>query len=143
MLCMETDDIEGNGPFQVYSEVPSEPASPTSSEMLSNLTNEERCARISRILMKKDIAQSLLDTFNATTFGHALDEDDHVKLKTLEQDLINALREVGNLELCPLIDCKKHKANVNNSSVNLKRNASHITTVNDDNADGFSKPPKS
>ncbi|GIY58685.1 hypothetical protein CEXT_299331 [Caerostris extrusa] len=62
MLCMETDDIEGNGPFQVYSEVPSEPASPTSPEMLSNLTNEERCARISRILMKKDIAQSLLDT---------------------------------------------------------------------------------
>ncbi|GIX70576.1 hypothetical protein CEXT_63651 [Caerostris extrusa] len=52
--------------------------------MLSNLTDEERCARISRILMKKDIVQSLLDTFNATTFGHALDEDDRVKLKTLE-----------------------------------------------------------
>ncbi|GIY75391.1 hypothetical protein CEXT_474611 [Caerostris extrusa] len=102
MLCMETDDIEGNGPFQVYSEVPSEPTSP---EMLSNLTDEERCARISRILMKKDIAQSLLDTFNATTFGYALDEDDRV-------------------------------------NVNLKRNASHITTVNDDNADGFANPPK-
>ncbi|GIY27774.1 hypothetical protein CEXT_275771 [Caerostris extrusa] len=69
---------------------------PTSPEMLSNLTDEEQCARISRILMKKDIAQSLLDTFNATTFGLALDEDDRVKLKTLEQDLINALREVGN-----------------------------------------------
>ncbi|GIY42612.1 hypothetical protein CEXT_79791 [Caerostris extrusa] len=129
MLCMETDDIEGNGPFQVYSEVPSEPASPTSPEMLSNLR-------------KKDIARSLLDTFNATTFGHPLHEADHVKLKTLEQDLINALREVGNLELCPLIDCKKHKANVNNSSVNLKRSASHITTVNDDNADGFQNPQK-
>ncbi|GIY34879.1 hypothetical protein CDAR_389051 [Caerostris darwini] len=84
MLCTETDDIEGNGSFQVYSEVPSEPASPTSPEMRSNLTDEERCARISRILMKKDIAQSLLDTFNATTFGHALDEDDRAKLKTLE-----------------------------------------------------------
>ncbi|GIY71975.1 hypothetical protein CEXT_126001 [Caerostris extrusa] len=70
------------------------------------------------------------------------DEDDRVKLKTLEQDLINALREVGNLEFCPLIDCKKHKANVNNSSVNLKRNASHITTVNYDNADGFQNPQK-
>ncbi|GIZ05288.1 hypothetical protein CEXT_714471 [Caerostris extrusa] len=90
-----------------------------SREKLSNLTDEERCARISRILIKKDIAQSLLDTFNATTFGHALDENDHVKLKTLGQDLINAFE-----------------------SVNLKRNASHITTVNDDNADGFSKPPK-
>ncbi|GIY77109.1 hypothetical protein CEXT_751231 [Caerostris extrusa] len=76
----------------VCSEVPSEPASPTSPEMLSNLTDEERRARISRILMKKDIAQSQLDTFNATTFGPALDEDDRVKLKTLEQDLINALR---------------------------------------------------
>ncbi|GIY54623.1 hypothetical protein CEXT_185701 [Caerostris extrusa] len=76
------------------------------------------CARISRILMKKDIAQSLLDTFlMLQPFGHALDEDDdRAKLKTLEQDPINALRE---------------------------RNASYITTVNDDNADGFSKPPKS
>ncbi|GIY09135.1 hypothetical protein CDAR_535001 [Caerostris darwini] len=120
--------LRGTGLFRSTSKKPSELASPTSPEMLSNLTNEERCARISRILMKKDIAQSLLDTFNATTFGHALDENDRVKLKTLEQDLINALREVGNLELCPLIDCKKHKANVNNSSVNLKRNASHITT---------------
>ncbi|GIX74341.1 hypothetical protein CEXT_130671 [Caerostris extrusa] len=140
MLGMETDDIEGKGPFQVYSRSTLEPASPTSPEMLSNLTDEKRCARISCILMKKDIAPSLLDTFNATTFGHALDEDDRVKLKTLEQDLINALREVGNLDLCPLIDCKKHEANVNNSSVNLKSNASHITTVNDDNADGFSTP---
>ncbi|GIX69416.1 hypothetical protein CEXT_313021 [Caerostris extrusa] len=104
-------------------------------KMLSNLTDEERCARISRIFMKKGIAQSLLDTFNATIFGHALDEDDRTNLKALVQDLINAVREVGNLEICPLIDCKKHKANVNNSSVNLKRKASLITTVNDDNSE--------
>ncbi|GIX80988.1 hypothetical protein CEXT_24251, partial [Caerostris extrusa] len=43
--------------------------------------------------MKKDIAQSLLDIFNDATFGHALDDDDRIKLKELEQDLINALRE--------------------------------------------------
>ncbi|GIX98520.1 hypothetical protein CDAR_111911 [Caerostris darwini] len=52
--------LRGLGPFQVYSEVPLEPALPTSPEMLSNLTDEKRCARISRILMKKGIAQSLL-----------------------------------------------------------------------------------
>ncbi|GIX86877.1 hypothetical protein CEXT_10951 [Caerostris extrusa] len=121
MLYMETDDAERKGPFQVHSEVPSELASPTSPEMLSNLSVEEQCARISSIIMKKDIAQSLLDTFNATTFGHTLVEEDRVKLKTLEQEMINALREVENLELCALIDCKKHKDNVNNSSVNLKR----------------------
>ncbi|GIY83253.1 hypothetical protein CDAR_367211 [Caerostris darwini] len=92
MLCMET---EGKG---TISGLPSLPGMPTSPEMLLDLTDEERCAGISRILMKKDIAQCLLDTFDATTFGHALDEDDRVKLKTLEQDLMNALREVGNLE---------------------------------------------
>ncbi|GIY03592.1 uncharacterized protein CDAR_425851 [Caerostris darwini] len=112
MLYMETDDVAGNEPVQVHSEVPSDLASYTYPEMLSNLSGEERCVRISCILMKKDIAQSLLDTFNATTFGHALDEDDRVKLKALEQGMINALREVGNLELCPFIDCKKHKANM-------------------------------
>ncbi|GIY62548.1 hypothetical protein CEXT_425351 [Caerostris extrusa] len=63
-------------------------------ETLSNLSDEERCARISRLLMKKDIAQSLLDTFNDATFGHALDEDDCINLKALEQNLINALREL-------------------------------------------------
>ncbi|GIY59014.1 hypothetical protein CDAR_44171, partial [Caerostris darwini] len=85
MLYIETDDV------QVHSEVPSEVASSNSSEMLSNLSDEERCARISCLLMKKDISQSLLDTFNATTFGS--DEDDRVKLKALTQDLINTLRE--------------------------------------------------
>ncbi|GIX71476.1 hypothetical protein CEXT_39731 [Caerostris extrusa] len=128
---METDDIEGNGPFQVRSEVPSEPTAP---EKPSNPSDEERCARISRML--KWISQNLLDTVNDGTLNHALDEDDCIKLKALEQDLINALREVGNLELCPMIDCTKHKANVN-----LKNNASQTTAVND-NPDCYSKPPK-
>ncbi|GIX68284.1 hypothetical protein CDAR_114261 [Caerostris darwini] len=93
MLYIKTDYIEGNGLFQIHSEVPSELASPKSPEMLSNLSNGERCAIISRILMKKDIAESLLDIFNDATVGHALDEDDCIKLKALEHDLINALRE--------------------------------------------------
>ncbi|GIY11785.1 hypothetical protein CDAR_312361 [Caerostris darwini] len=79
---METDDAEGNGPFQVHSEVPSELAPPKSPETLSD---GERCARISCILVKKDTAQSLLDTFNDATFGHALDGDDCIKLKSLER----------------------------------------------------------
>ncbi|GIY58214.1 hypothetical protein CEXT_694261 [Caerostris extrusa] len=84
MLYMETDDVEGNGPFQVHSEVPSEFTSPNLPEMISNLSEEERCAKISRIIMTKGITQSLVETFNAATFGHALDEDDRVKLKELE-----------------------------------------------------------
>ncbi|GIY14897.1 hypothetical protein CDAR_367851 [Caerostris darwini] len=86
MRYRETDDIWMNGPFQVHSEVSLELASPKSPETLLNLCGEERCARISRILMKKDIAQSLLDIFHATPFGHALDEDDRIKLKELELD---------------------------------------------------------
>ncbi|GIY12232.1 hypothetical protein CDAR_276701 [Caerostris darwini] len=65
--CMVTHNVEVNGPLQVHSEL----ALSTSPEMLSNLSAEERCARISSILMKEDLAQSLLDTLNATIFGHA------------------------------------------------------------------------
>ncbi|GIY37680.1 hypothetical protein CDAR_455701 [Caerostris darwini] len=60
MLYTETDnDDEGNGPFQVHSEVPSELVSSKSPETLSNLSDEERCTRISSILLDKDIAQSI------------------------------------------------------------------------------------
>ncbi|GIY15389.1 hypothetical protein CDAR_8531 [Caerostris darwini] len=90
---METDDAERNGPFQVHSEVNSELASPTSPETPSNPSDEERCTRISRMLTW--ISQNLLDTYNDGTVNHALDENDCIKLKALEQDLINALREVG------------------------------------------------
>ncbi|GIX80206.1 hypothetical protein CEXT_641081 [Caerostris extrusa] len=57
MLCMETDDIEGTDLFRSTPKYPRSLLFPTSPEMLSNLTDEERCARISRLLMKKDIAQ--------------------------------------------------------------------------------------
>ncbi|GIX83231.1 hypothetical protein CEXT_306341 [Caerostris extrusa] len=92
MLCMETDDIEGTDLFR------STPKYPRS--LLRLLL--QRCFQI---LMKNDVlgisphsyeerhCSKSAGYFNATTFGHALDEDDHVKLKTLEQDLINALRE--------------------------------------------------
>ncbi|GIY77981.1 hypothetical protein CEXT_628151 [Caerostris extrusa] len=61
-----------------------EPASP---EMLSNLTNEERCARISPHSYEERHCSKSAGYFQCYNLCHALDEDDHVKLKTLEQDL--------------------------------------------------------
>ncbi|GIY33053.1 hypothetical protein CDAR_367421 [Caerostris darwini] len=50
MLYMEADDDEGNKPFQVHSEVPSELASPKSPETLLNLSDEERRAEFHTLL---------------------------------------------------------------------------------------------
>ncbi|GIY24901.1 hypothetical protein CEXT_29351 [Caerostris extrusa] len=98
MPCMATDDVEVKGLFQVHSEVFSETVLPTSPEMVSNLSDEERCARISRILMKKVLAQSLLNTLNATIFGHAFDEDDHKTKHELSPDgkIFHTVRHISS-----------------------------------------------
>ncbi|GIY42024.1 hypothetical protein CDAR_210271 [Caerostris darwini] len=53
-------------------------ASPTFPETLSD---EERCARISTVIKKKDIAQNFYDAYAAALTGHSPDDDDLQKIK--------------------------------------------------------------
>ncbi|GIY26711.1 hypothetical protein CEXT_304701, partial [Caerostris extrusa] len=47
----------------------------------SNLSDEERCARISTVIKKKDIAQNLYDAYAAALTGYSPDDDDLKDLK--------------------------------------------------------------
>ncbi|GIY31686.1 hypothetical protein CDAR_557091, partial [Caerostris darwini] len=111
-------------------------ASPIFHEKLSE---EERCARISTVTKKKDLAQNLHDAYAATLTGYSPDDDDLKQLKKRHDDLQLAMREVSKLELCPLPSCKKHK--INNFNSQIKRNAAHLNNHEHDN-DGFTMPSK-
>ncbi|GIY66502.1 hypothetical protein CDAR_386811 [Caerostris darwini] len=106
-------------------------ASPTFPEKLSD---EERCARISTVIKKKDIAQNLHDAYATALTGYSPDDDDLKELKIRHDDLQLAMREVSKLELCPLPSCKKH--NIINFNSQIKRNAAHLNNHEHDN-DGF------
>ncbi|GIZ04887.1 hypothetical protein CEXT_777491 [Caerostris extrusa] len=83
MLFTETDDVEGNGPLQVPSEIPTERlAPPIFSEKLSNLS-DECCVHITTVTKKKDIAQNLHNAYAAALTGHSPDNDDLKKIKVL------------------------------------------------------------
>ncbi|GIY49309.1 hypothetical protein CDAR_283621 [Caerostris darwini] len=61
----------------ISSKVPSERlASPVFSEKLSNLSDEELCARITTVTKKKDITQNLYVAYPAVVTGHSPDDDD-------------------------------------------------------------------
>ncbi|GIY62838.1 hypothetical protein CDAR_89771 [Caerostris darwini] len=111
-------------------------ASPIFHEKLSG---EERCARISTVTKKKDIAQNLYDAYAAALTGYSPDDDDLKELKKHHDDLQLAMREISKLELCPLTTCKKHK--INNFNSQIKRNAAHLNNHEHDN-DGFTIPSK-
>ncbi|GIY07217.1 hypothetical protein CDAR_200991, partial [Caerostris darwini] len=86
--------VEGNGPLQVPSKIPSERlASPIFPVKLSNFSDGERCERITTATKKKDIAQNLYDAYAAGLTGHSLDDDVPKKIKILHDDLQHALRE--------------------------------------------------
>ncbi|GIY76958.1 hypothetical protein CDAR_265231 [Caerostris darwini] len=138
MCSMEADDlIETNGPLQ----------NPSNSHvMLSNLTDEERCARISDVLNKTDVAHHLYDAYAAALTCHSPDDDDHKRITIIHDELQNAMKEVSNPELCSLQSCLKHKIdnnrrNSNSSKSQIKRNAAHLNVNGNDN-DGFKKPSK-
>ncbi|GIY87311.1 hypothetical protein CEXT_640481, partial [Caerostris extrusa] len=61
-------------------------------ERLPNLSDEERCARITTAI-KKDIAQNLYGAYAATLTGHSPDDDDLKKITILHDDLQHAMRE--------------------------------------------------
>ncbi|GIY84892.1 hypothetical protein CDAR_216561 [Caerostris darwini] len=65
-------------------------ASPIFHEKLSE---EERCARISTVTKKKDIAQNLYDAYAAALTGYSPDDDDLKELKKHHDDLQLAMRE--------------------------------------------------
>ncbi|GIX94674.1 hypothetical protein CEXT_577241 [Caerostris extrusa] len=112
--------------------IPSERlASPTLPQKQSD---EERCARISTVIKKMDIAQNLFDAYVAALTGYSPDDDDLKEIKILHDDLQHAMREVSKLKLCPLPSGKKHKTNNFNSQI--KRNAAHRNNHEYDN-DGF------
>ncbi|GIY07582.1 hypothetical protein CDAR_31471 [Caerostris darwini] len=90
----------------------------------SNLSDEERCARVTTATKKKDVAQNLYDAYAAGLTGHSSDDDDLKEIKILHNDLRHAMREISKLELCPLPSCKKHK--INNFNSQIKRNAAHL-----------------
>ncbi|GIY82039.1 hypothetical protein CEXT_115951 [Caerostris extrusa] len=104
-------------------------------ERLPNLSDEERCARITTAI-KKDIAQNLYGAYAATLTGHSPDDDDLKKITILHDDLQHAMREVSELEFCPLPSYKKHKINSQ-----IKRNAPHLNNHEHDN-DGFTMHSK-
>ncbi|GIY47399.1 hypothetical protein CDAR_448811 [Caerostris darwini] len=112
-------------------------ASPTFREKQSNLSDEERCARISTVIKKKDISQNLYDTYAAALTEYSTDDDDLKEINILHDDLQHAMREVSKLELCPLSSCKKHK--IINFKFQIKRNAAHLNNHAHDN-DGFTMP---
>ncbi|GIX75228.1 hypothetical protein CEXT_40861 [Caerostris extrusa] len=113
--------------------------SPTFPEKQSNLSDEERCARISTMIKKKDLAQNLYDAYAAALTGYSPDDDDLQGLKRRHDDLQLAKREVSKLELCLLSSCKKHK--IINFNSQIKRNAAHLNNHEHDN-DGFTMPSK-
>ncbi|GIY20383.1 hypothetical protein CDAR_295931 [Caerostris darwini] len=84
-------------------------ASPILPEKQPNLSDEERCARISTVIKKKDIAQNLYDAYAAALTGYSIDDDDIKELKKRHDDLQLAMRAVSKLELCPLSSCKNIK----------------------------------
>ncbi|GIY95927.1 hypothetical protein CEXT_206061 [Caerostris extrusa] len=112
-------------------------ASPIFHEKLSE---EERCARISTVTKKKDIAQNLYDVYAAALTEYSPDDDDLKELKKHHDDLQLAMREASKLELFPLPSCKKHK--INNFNSQIKRNAAHLNNHEHDN-DGFTILSKS
>ncbi|GIY81164.1 hypothetical protein CDAR_548101 [Caerostris darwini] len=69
------------------------------SELLSSpinhetLSEEERCARISTVTKKKDLAQNLYDAYAAALTGYSPDDDDLKVLKKHHDDLQLAMRE--------------------------------------------------
>ncbi|GIY15904.1 hypothetical protein CDAR_126211 [Caerostris darwini] len=65
-------------------------ASPIFHEKLSE---QERCARISTVTKKKDIAQNLYDAYAATLTGYSPDDDDLKELKIRHDDLQLAMRK--------------------------------------------------
>ncbi|GIY66501.1 hypothetical protein CDAR_386801 [Caerostris darwini] len=65
-------------------------ASPTFPEKLSD---EERCARISTVIKKKDIAHNLYDAYAAALTGYSPDDDDLKEMKIRHDDLQLAMRE--------------------------------------------------
>ncbi|GIY13441.1 hypothetical protein CEXT_814361 [Caerostris extrusa] len=81
-------------------------ASPIFQEKLSE---KERCARISTVTKKKDIAQNLYDACAAALTGYSIDDDDLKELKIRHDDLQLAMREGSKLELCPLPSFKNIK----------------------------------
>ncbi|GIX74310.1 hypothetical protein CDAR_88751, partial [Caerostris darwini] len=103
------------------------------------LSEEERCARISTVTKKKDLAQNLYDAYAATLTGYSPDDDDLKELKRRHDDLQLAMREVSKLELCPLSSCKKHK--IINFHSQIKRNAAHLNNHEHDN-DNCAKNPQ-
>ncbi|GIY31920.1 hypothetical protein CDAR_78111, partial [Caerostris darwini] len=111
-------------------------ASPVFHERLSE---EERCARISTVTKKKDLAKNLYDAYAAALTGYSPDDDDFKELKIRHEDLQLAKREVSKLELCPLSCCKKNK--IININSQIKRNAAHLNNHEHDN-DGFTMPSK-
>ncbi|GIX73003.1 hypothetical protein CDAR_39921, partial [Caerostris darwini] len=81
----ETDElIERNGPLQVPS---------NSHVWLSNLTDEERCTRISDVLKKRDVAQHLYDAYAAALTCHSPDDDDLKRIAILHDEIQNAMKE--------------------------------------------------
>ncbi|GIY14504.1 hypothetical protein CDAR_74451 [Caerostris darwini] len=62
-------------------------SAPIPSELLTSpifhekLSEEERCARISTVTKKKDIAQNLYDAYATTLTGYSPDDDDLKELK--------------------------------------------------------------
>ncbi|GIY29985.1 hypothetical protein CDAR_106471 [Caerostris darwini] len=70
-------------------------ASPIFHEKLSE---EERCARISTVTKKKDLAQNLYDAYAATLTGYPPDDDDLKELKKRHDDLQLAMRENAQSE---------------------------------------------
>ncbi|GIX81039.1 hypothetical protein CEXT_613961 [Caerostris extrusa] len=112
-------------------------ASPIFHEKLSE---EERCARISTVTNKKDLAQNLYNAYAEALTGYSPDGDDLKELKIRHDDLHLAMREVSKFELCPFSSCKKHK--ITNFNSQIKRNAAHLNNHEHDN-DGFTMPSKS
>ncbi|GIY97724.1 hypothetical protein CEXT_779161 [Caerostris extrusa] len=87
---METDDlIERNGPLQAPS---------NSHVMLSNLTDEERCVRISDVLKKRDVAQHLYEAYAAALTSHSLDDDDLKRITILHDEFQNAMEEISKMK---------------------------------------------
>ncbi|GIX83760.1 hypothetical protein CEXT_215041 [Caerostris extrusa] len=62
-------------------------ASLTFPEKQSSLSDEERCARISTVIKKKDIAQNLYDAYAAALIGYSTDDDDFEEIKILHDEL--------------------------------------------------------
>ncbi|GIX69819.1 hypothetical protein CEXT_55701 [Caerostris extrusa] len=67
-------------------------ASPVFPEKQSNLSDKDRCARISTVIKKKDLAQNLYDAYAATLTGYSPDDDDLKELKRRHDDLQLAMR---------------------------------------------------